>query len=224
MNGTTTTTSGGAGDEQWSADAPSSEEPQLLATAVGDQCANCGAQLAGDQRYCVECGERRGKSRYPVSGSAASSGATSMRGGGRRRPRMTANGTLIAGVGTLLLAMGVGVLIGRSSNSSASKGVQVVTVAGSGAATGAPPTTASTPTSTTTPSSGSATSHTKPGAKVTSAKSAKSSLQAKLPAKAKVIPKKLASKVAKVGSKCSSGGTFTGTYFGSGASKTGCSK
>jgi hypothetical protein len=224
MDGTTTTTSGGAGDEQWSAGAPSSDQPQLLTTAVGDQCANCGAQLAGDQRYCVECGERRGKSRYPVSGSAASSGATSMRGGGRRRPRMTANGTLIAGVGTLLLAMGVGVLIGRSSNSSASKaGVQVVTVAGSGATTGAAPTTASTPTSTTTPSSGSTTSHSKPGAKVT-AKSAKSSLQAKLPPKAKVIPKKLASKVAKVGSKCSSGGTFTGTYFGSGASKTGCSK
>jgi len=223
MDGTTTTTSGEAGDGKLAADAPS-PDPQRLATAVGDQCANCGARLAGDQRYCVECGERRGKPRYPLSATAPSSGGISMRGGARRRPRMTANGTLIAGVGTLLLAMGVGVLIGRSSNSAPSKNpVSVITVQGSGAAapaTGAP-TTASPPAATsTTPSSGSTAS----GSKAKGSSTASKSLASKLPAKAKVIPKKLASKVAKVGSKCAGGGSFTGTYFGAGASRTGCSK
>jgi hypothetical protein len=49
-----------------------------------------------------------------------------------RRPRMSVDSTLIAGIGTLLLAMGIGVLIGRSGNDGSAKSarVQVVTVAG----------------------------------------------------------------------------------------------
>ena len=50
-------------------------------------------------------------------------------------PRLSHNAALIAGVGTLLLAMGVGVLIGRSgekSPSSASAAPQVITVGGAG--------------------------------------------------------------------------------------------
>ena len=30
-----------------------------VAAAIGDQCAACGAALAADQRYCLECGQRR---------------------------------------------------------------------------------------------------------------------------------------------------------------------
>ena len=54
--------------------------------------------------------------------------------GSRRSSGMSANSTLIAGIGTLLLAMGVGVLIGRSGNGSSAKssGVQVVDVGGAG--------------------------------------------------------------------------------------------
>lgn len=55
-----------------------------------------------------------------------------------RAPRPAFNTALIAGIGTLLLAMGVGVLIGRSgqkpSNSRAAAPVQVVTVGGAGGA------------------------------------------------------------------------------------------
>jgi hypothetical protein len=55
-----------------------------------------------------------------------------------RRSRASVNNTIIAGIGTLLLAMGIGVLIGRSGTDSstklASRGVQVVTVPGAGAA------------------------------------------------------------------------------------------
>jgi hypothetical protein len=219
MDGTTTTTSG-AGDDQ-RADAPTGEQPQLLATAVGDQCANCGARLAGDQRYCVECGERRGKPRYSLSGAGTSSSPRSA-GGGRRRLRMTANSTLIAGVATLLLAMGVGVLIGRTSAGSTARNSpeQVITVASGGGAASGTPTTASTPSST--PSGTASKSSSSKSAKVKSAKSAKASLSAKLPAKAKVIPPKLKSSVEKQGQSCTSAtkgctnGKFTGTFFGGG--------
>ena len=75
--------------------------------------------------------------------------------------------TVIAGVGVLLLAMGVGVLIGRSGGNSkpAAAPPQVISVSQPGAATGGA-TTPTTPTSTktpaTTPKSGSSSS--KPGA------------------------------------------------------------
>ena len=133
---------------------------------------------------------------------------------------MTANATLIAGVGTLLLAMGVGVLIGRTSNSSPARNAEpVITVnsGGSGAAASGTPTTASTPSSTSSSASSKAASTPKGKAKATAAK-----LAAKLPAKAKVIPKKLKSAVVKQGQTCTAGakgctnGKFTGTFFGGG--------
>ena len=31
----------------------------------GEPCANCGSPLAADQRYCLECGTRRGGPRIP---------------------------------------------------------------------------------------------------------------------------------------------------------------
>ena len=49
------------------ADAPTRELPTAPATASEDRCGNCGTPLAHDQRYCVECGERRGQSRFPTA-------------------------------------------------------------------------------------------------------------------------------------------------------------
>ena len=91
-----------------SASAPAVAPPPALAMPTSDRCRVCGAPLASDQRYCVECGERRGAPRFalPTPGPAVDSAATSRR--VRRRPRMTPSATLIAGVGTLLLAMGIG--------------------------------------------------------------------------------------------------------------------
>jgi hypothetical protein len=52
------------------------------------------------------------------------------------RPRASSGSTLVAGIGTLLLAMGVGVLIGRENtppaHTTAAAPVQVVTVGGGG--------------------------------------------------------------------------------------------
>jgi hypothetical protein len=125
--------------------------PQRAAAA---SCASCGSALAEDQRYCLQCGERTAPPSSvllggPPSAAAAAEPATAQlvppgypppgvpgaQGGGERRGNAV---TIIAGVGVLLLAMGVGVLIGRSSNSKSSAPLapQVISV-GSAPASGA---------------------------------------------------------------------------------------
>jgi hypothetical protein len=105
-----------------------------------DRCPACSVTLAPDQRYCVECGERRGAPRLPFSDGATQHAQQAPSSRPRSgRTRSSVNSTLIAGIGTLLLAMGVGVLIGRSGagsvvKSAGSPAVQVVTVPGVAAA------------------------------------------------------------------------------------------
>ncbi|MGO9489070.1 MAG: zinc ribbon domain-containing protein [Solirubrobacteraceae bacterium] len=113
------------------------------------QCTNCGAPLAADQRYCLECGERRASvsdflrsgppaaTSPPASPPGSSPPSASPGGSGSRNNALS----LLAGVGVLLLAMGVGVLIGRSSSSArpSAPAAQVVTIGGgtgTGTATG----------------------------------------------------------------------------------------
>jgi hypothetical protein len=127
---------------------PEAPTEHLVSGTVGDRCVSCGTPLSSDQRYCVTCGERRGKARFalPAFETAAPQGpAPPLR--APRTTRASSGATLIAGVGTLLLAMGVGVLIGRdSANNVNGRPVQaaaptVVTVgtgAGSGSGTAAP--------------------------------------------------------------------------------------
>jgi hypothetical protein len=97
-----------------------------------------------DQRYCLECGHRRGEPRLPFMDAVvfmdamnkppeppAPTGKKTKRGG------ISPNAALIAGVGTLLLALGIGVLIGRSGDhggTQAAAAPQVVTVSGGGEA------------------------------------------------------------------------------------------
>jgi hypothetical protein len=87
-----------------------------------DACGSCGSTLATDQRYCLECGQRRGDPRLPfmdavvvmdaVNRPAPAPAAPAK----RSRAGVSPNAALIAGVGTLLLALGIGVLIGRSGH------------------------------------------------------------------------------------------------------------
>jgi hypothetical protein len=127
-------------------------------SAAGTEpCPHCGTQLALDQRYCLECGAPRtylsgmllerlqtpSAQTPPVLPPAQSSSSQTWQRGNVL--------TLIAGVGVLLLAMGVGVLIGRSGGSSSGNAApQVITVGG--AANGA----ANTTTTPTTPEESSA--------------------------------------------------------------------
>lgn len=112
----------------------------------GDNCPNCGASLAADQRYCLACGHRRGDPRLPFMDAvvfmesakrpAPAEGAAVAVSPPDRRPFISANASLVAGVATLVLAIGVGVLIGRSGNSGSSNAAapapQVITVGGGG--------------------------------------------------------------------------------------------
>jgi hypothetical protein len=107
-------------------------------------CASCGAPLAADQRYCLECGERRGAIgsalHAPPSTETAQQPASAppppsppqLAPSAPAAPRSSSVPALIAGVGVLLIAMGVGVLIGRSGNlkQAAASAPYVVTVAG----------------------------------------------------------------------------------------------
>jgi len=126
------------------------DDQPTLALPTGDRCASCGAPLARDQRYCVACGERRGKPRLPFMDgrprqAAAPAAPAPTAPAPAKRAGTHAGATLVAGVGTLVLAMGVGVLIGRSGDNgggrAAAPPVQVVTVAGGGAAATSTPTT-----------------------------------------------------------------------------------
>jgi hypothetical protein len=127
-----------------------------FSVGVAESCANCGAPLASDQRYCLECGERRtpmssvllgappvSAEEAPTDARAAGSppggdtAALSAGAGGTPRSNTV---TVIAGVGVLLLAMGVGVLIGRSGQSKqAAAPPQVISVASTPAAASSAP-------------------------------------------------------------------------------------
>ncbi len=115
---------------------PSPASSASLVGPAGDRCQNCQVPLASDQRYCVNCGVRRGSSRFSLDAMAAQAAPPSAPAPPRRsaRSRASTGVTMVTGVATLLLAMGVGVLIGHDSSSTppqrASAGVQVVTVGG----------------------------------------------------------------------------------------------
>jgi hypothetical protein len=116
------------------------EEPtrEVLAAGSGDRCANCAQPLASDQRYCIDCGERRGAPRFSFSalaGQAASAPAPAP--AAPRRRRLPDGIGFIAGVATLLLAMGVGVLIGHNNSPKAQQAAatppqQVIKIEGGG--------------------------------------------------------------------------------------------
>jgi hypothetical protein len=157
----------------------------LVSSAVGDRCVNCGATLQSDQRYCVVCGERRGAPRFALPAATTtttevttSSSSISGR-GGSRSPRFGSATTLIAGVGTLLLALLVGFLIGNAASknntktvSAAAPAVKVINVGG-GSSTGSSSGTATSASSSGKTSSGSHKSKTKASKPTVSKKQAK---------------------------------------------------
>jgi hypothetical protein len=205
-------------------------QPQTISLAgAGDRCVNCGAPLASDQRYCVNCGERRGKPRFTLAGPAAETApdTTPTRSAGApRRPRTSASFNLIAGVATLLIAMGVGVLIGHENSSGNGKSAgtpatQVITVGGGGSGA------ANTSTAASAGHSGGGSTAKSSSGKSGKAKSAKAPppkvvVQQAQQAASKVTggSANVAGATATQGSSCSAGqagcqnGKLTGNYFG----------
>lgn len=184
--------------------------PIPLVAGSREQCSACGAPLAADQRYCVECGQRRTGAAAPFSGQAVGAPAQAQptAPAHARRPLLSINATLLAGIGTLLLAMGIGILIGRSSQSaSKAPAVQLLASPGSAGSTAAG-------------AGAGATSEAVPGAptSTTGAAAAKAGGSTSTP---KPVPKKSrppAPKAVKVGAKGSGPGyqkgKFTGNFFG----------
>jgi hypothetical protein len=101
---------------------PAKAQVHAATVQSGDQCASCGAPLAADQRYCLECGQRRGDPRLPFMDAVVLMDAVQRPQQApppppkKKRSGISPNAALIAGVGTLLLALGIGVLIGRSGS------------------------------------------------------------------------------------------------------------
>jgi hypothetical protein len=129
-----------------------SDSPSQPPADADARCAGCGAPLAADQRYCLECGERslppssvlRGG---PPAGDTAPASASPPGASppapspADRAAERSSTLTVIAGVGVLLLAMGVGVLIGRSGASKQSAPpAQVISIAGAPSAAASAPT------------------------------------------------------------------------------------
>ncbi len=105
----------------------------------GDACTTCGSALSPDQRYCLSCGTRRSganlhfqqilaaeaAAQAPAVNTAQAAGGAGA-GGATTRSSMPA----LASIACLLLALGVGVLIGKSGSGSGSAGTtQAVTAA-----------------------------------------------------------------------------------------------
>jgi hypothetical protein len=106
----------------------------------GEPCANCGALLARDQRYCLECGTRRaGMAAMLAPREATAEVVTEPASAPPPDSPWRLDAGLLAGVGCLLLALLVGVLIGRSGGDDSAQRVsspQVITVPNGAAATG----------------------------------------------------------------------------------------
>jgi hypothetical protein len=209
---------------------PSQAVAPIQAAAVSggsDNCANCGAALAVDQRYCLQCGQRRGDPRLPFMDAVVLMDAVQRTQHApppsppakKKRAGISPNAALITGIGVLLLALGLGVLIGRSGNdetANVAQTPQVITVNGGGGGGEEEPSASSGNGSAATGSSKAPKSKKEKAAKAKEAETQagaeevlKPSGDVKLPP-AKVQP----------GGKCESGtagcegGEFTGEFFG----------
>jgi hypothetical protein len=180
----------------------------VTTTVIRQGCPACGAAMATDQRYCVECGERRGAPRV----SLLEGPARRLDEGPQQRvpspPRRTAsvNSTFVSIIGVLLLAVGIGVLIGRSGSTTVkSPPAQVVTISGE----------PSTGTAATTPATGAGTTSTGESPSTGTASKSKSKAAAKSTSTKAKTPLPKAVKVGSAGhGRGYQNGHFTGNFFG----------
>ncbi len=123
--------------------------PPAIGSTPSDACPTCGAQMAIDQRYCLNCGHRRGEPRLPFMDAVVFMNAMSAPPEEPaaaapppppQRSGLSPSTTLVAGIATLVLAVGVGVLIGRSGDDNsapvANQQPQIIRVGGSEAGGG----------------------------------------------------------------------------------------
>ncbi len=206
------------------------QSPPLVSAGSSDRCPACGAHLAVDQRYCVECGTRRGAPRFSLAGSSVGSSAASAASvppprasGWQRFMRPSSSVSLLLGLLILLVALGIGVLIGHSGNVKPTNGKVSVVVNGGGSS-GSASSGTSTPASGTSNSTGSSAKATKASTKKSAAKKAATTPKAaaKIKKKAATAAKSFSSTATKkstLGGSCQAGtagcvnGKQTGNLF-----------
>jgi hypothetical protein len=110
---------------------------QIQMPALGQQgepCSRCGAPLAADQRYCLECGTRRGAPRVPLNGYAhaanGSNGAAPPAAATTSQAREPSPWGAVLGIAALGVVLLIGVLIGRGNNDNTTSAPPAITVAG----------------------------------------------------------------------------------------------
>jgi len=118
--------------------------PPTAPPVTGPQCPACASPLADDQRYCLACGELRPGARRTLPARLRKAPATTVvaapdpapmsRLGLAPTPSLT---TGLAALACLLLAMGVGVLIGRGGGEQAAT-PEPITIAGAAASASSP--------------------------------------------------------------------------------------
>ena len=115
--------------------------PPVAVPREGEPCEQCGAPLASDQRYCLECGHRRGGPRVDYrhymattaggTETTAQPAAPTQPAGGEEPPKTQRDYAPLAAVGgiaVLGLMLLVGVLIGKGNDSGASSAPSVIRV------------------------------------------------------------------------------------------------
>lgn len=112
----------------------------------GEPCEQCAAPLAADQRYCLNCGRRRGEPRVdyrqqmlagdgePQVMQPPRAGDPEPRPAETKGERDYAPLAAVGGIAVLGLMLLVGVLIGKGNSSTATAPAPIVRVAGSGEA------------------------------------------------------------------------------------------
>jgi hypothetical protein len=115
--------------------------------AQPDQCPSCRAPVAHDQRYCLNCGARQPSARVPIPAPGKPADEATAGGTAPSQPPVRDWTPVIAlgGLAALALVLVIGVLIGRSGQSTpkVAAGPQVITVNG-GASTPSPSSSAAT--------------------------------------------------------------------------------
>jgi len=110
--------------------APSSTV-SLMSGTSGDRCQVCSAPLTPEQRYCVQCGTRRGKPRFTPPKPQQQASQTALVPASAPGGRLSGNAAIAVGIVIVLLALGVGFLIGDAASSQTVR----VTVAGAASST-----------------------------------------------------------------------------------------
>lgn len=102
-------------------------------------CPGCGAALADDQRYCLNCGQRQGEPRVDFGRHLEAKDAAPDKPAPQRPQRDYAPLAAAGGIAVLGVMLLIGVLIGRGTGDSGDRSAppQVVTVGAAPAASGA---------------------------------------------------------------------------------------